>query len=132
METATTTGGPPVNRCQRRAPAALNRATRFSRHCTDTAQLSTTRLAVAAERTAAAQEGILREIFGFLSFGWNTGVLVAQVEFCDNLPACDFDGFFGEQPSTTQPPLPGCSDFTCLPSCWFALPVRVHFAVPKT
>ncbi|KAL1436302.1 hypothetical protein MTO96_049815 [Rhipicephalus appendiculatus] len=44
------------------------------------------------------------QIFGFLSFGWNTGVLVTQVEFFDNLPACDFDGFFGEQPSTTQPP----------------------------
>ncbi|KAH6944072.1 hypothetical protein HPB50_001594 [Hyalomma asiaticum] len=53
-------------------------------------------------------------IFSFLSFGWNTGLLVTQVEFCDNLPACGFDVFPGKQPLTAQP--------LCL--AVLALPVR--------
>ncbi|KAL3186213.1 hypothetical protein MRX96_027942 [Rhipicephalus microplus] len=43
------------------------------------------------------------QIIGFLSFGWNTGLLITQLEFCDNLPACGFYGFFDEKSQTTQP-----------------------------
>ncbi|KAL3186663.1 hypothetical protein MRX96_026820 [Rhipicephalus microplus] len=58
---------------------------------------------IAPGLTEGQRTQLFVQTLGFLSFGWNTGLLVSQVEFCDNLPACGFYGFFDEKYPTTQP-----------------------------